>query len=856
MSAPALAPLLAALGALASHWRRRPGQLAALLGGLAAATALWSGIQALNAHARASYDAAARELGGGARLVAAAPGATIDEGVFAALRRAGWSVSPVVEGAVRANGATLRVIGIDPVSAPAGLAPGVFGGGSGDDGGDAGDGGDGGAPGGGHGSRAPGEGDAARDLAAFITPPGLALAAPETLAALGLSPGARPRAQGGRPLPPVRPAAGAPPGALVMDVGMAQAALGLEGRLSALALAGPVPPAAADLPARLGLSMREAPAGADLARLTASFHMNLDAFALLAFLVGLFIARAAAGLAFEQRRPLLRTMRACGLAASTAAWALAIEALGAALVAGLAGLAGGRALARALLPDLAESLNALYGAQLGAELAPGPAWWAGGLAMSCAGALAAALGGVWSAARMPALDSARPTAWRRAQRRRTRLQLAGAAGAGLAGAAAFGALGGLAGGFALLAGAMLSAALALPAALDLALALAERAARRLGALAHWAAADARQQLPGLALALMALLLALGANIGVGAMTEGFRRTFEDWLEQRLTAELYVRAGDPAEADALAAWLAARPEAAAVLRESEARLRIGGWPVALRGAPDHPTYRERWPLLSAEPGARDAIAAGRGAAASEQLARRLGLGLGDELSVPTPRGPWRLRIVALFADYGAAEGKLRVNDAAMAAHFPAADRTRMAVRADPAAVPALAAAVAAHGPGAPQVIDRAALKARSLRIFERTFAVTAALNALTFAVAGAALFAALATLARARLAQSAPVWAMGAPRRALVRLDLAKTVALALGTSALAVPLGVATTWILVAVVNVEAFGWRLPMHVFPGQWLRLAALAGLTAAAASLAASRALSRTPPATLAKVFADER
>ncbi|MEO1314207.1 MAG: hypothetical protein AAFV27_10070, partial [Pseudomonadota bacterium] len=55
-----------------SHWRRRPGQLAALILGLAVATALWSGVQALNAEARASYDRAAEVLGGD-RLAAAVP---------------------------------------------------------------------------------------------------------------------------------------------------------------------------------------------------------------------------------------------------------------------------------------------------------------------------------------------------------------------------------------------------------------------------------------------------------------------------------------------------------------------------------------------------------------------------------------------------------------------------------------------------------------------------------------------------------------------------------------------------------------------------------------------------------------
>jgi len=52
-----------ALSALLSHWWRNPLQLFTLLAGLALATALWSGVQAVNMEARASYDSAAATLG-------------------------------------------------------------------------------------------------------------------------------------------------------------------------------------------------------------------------------------------------------------------------------------------------------------------------------------------------------------------------------------------------------------------------------------------------------------------------------------------------------------------------------------------------------------------------------------------------------------------------------------------------------------------------------------------------------------------------------------------------------------------------------------------------------------------------
>ena len=48
------------LSALLSHWGRHPFQLAMLLVGLSLATALWSGVQAINAEA---LDPATRDAG-------------------------------------------------------------------------------------------------------------------------------------------------------------------------------------------------------------------------------------------------------------------------------------------------------------------------------------------------------------------------------------------------------------------------------------------------------------------------------------------------------------------------------------------------------------------------------------------------------------------------------------------------------------------------------------------------------------------------------------------------------------------------------------------------------------------------
>ncbi len=803
-------PLLAAL---LGHWRRHPIELATLLVGIAVATALWSGVQALNAEARASYARAEAMLGGGTlATVTATGGGELALADYVALRRAGWKVSPVLEGDLRRGGDVLRIVGVEPLTLPAGAV-------------------------------APAGGSAA--LRAFLLPPNQALAAPETVARLA----------GATDLPPRAARDDLPPDTLVVDIAVAARLLDAPDRLTRLlapaeAATRPLPPG---LAGRLSVAPPEQ--HGDLDRLSASFHLNLTAFGFLSFVVGLFIAYAAAGLAFEQRRATFRTLRACGVPARALGLALLAEIAFLALVAGAAGMAGGYLLAAALLPDVAASLRGLYGAHVPGSLSLGPGWWAAGLAMSLVGALAAAGAGLGRAVTLPLLAPAQPQAWLAAERRTLRRRLAAAAALALAALAALAFGRSLAAGFVVMAGLLLAAALALPALLAVVLALGRRRAR--SALAEWAWADARQALGGLSLALMALLLALAVNIGVGTMVDSFRSTFLGYLDQRLAAELYLSGTDDAEAAAMADWLAARPEVSAVLPIWNAPGRYRGWPIELYGFRDDATYRDNWPLLASAPDAWDRAARGEAVLVSEQLARRFDLRLGSTLELATPEGPWQVPIAAIYADYGNAEGQVMLALDALAARWPAADRRRLAVRATPEAVPRLIADLRAAFPlEASQVVDQRGLKAASQRVFDKTFAVTVALNALTFAVAGIALFASLLTLAASRLAQMAPLWALGVTRRRLALLELARACGLAALTALAALPLGLALAWVLTAVVNVRAFGWRLPVDLFPAKWAALLALALAVAALAAAWPALRLRHAAPADLLRSFSNER
>jgi putative ABC transport system permease protein len=813
------------LAVLLSHWRRHPMQLATLLIGLISATALWSGVQALNQQARTSYDRAAATFGGTrTAMLAARSGASFPQKLFVDLRRAGWPVSPVLEGRIQIEGRSFRLLGIEPVTLPAEVG------------------------------NPPAIGRA--DLLSFMTPPGAMLVAPETLSDLKLAEGARPQANGGALLPPLRVQANLVPGVLVVDIGIAQDLLKMPDQLSRL-LIGKTAGKRAPLESIAGDQLRliEPNAETDLERLTDSFHLNLTAFGFLSFFVGLFIVNSAIGLAFEQRLPVLRTLRACGVSARMLNGVLVLELVSLALIAGLIGLVCGYFIAGALLPDVAASLRGLYGAQIPGHLTLKPQWWIAGVAISILGALAAAAVSLTKALRMPLLATAQPFAWQQAQRRWLTYQSALA----LAAFAAAGCLlwfgDSLISGFAVLAALMLGAALILPMFLEFMLSLGQRYARTPVSVWFWA--DSRQQLSGLSLALMALLLALAVNVGVSTMVESFSRTFLVWLDGRLAADVYVNAANDAQAHEIRAWLRERPEVEAVLPGGRADTQLAGAPIEVLGLPDHATYRDNWPLLQSADNAWIKLRPGNAALVSEQLARRLHLSVGDRIEVPASGGNWTLDVAGIYADYGNPKGQIAVNFAALTRRFPEIPLTRMGLRVAPPKIPALIAALQEKfALDDRNVADQATMKADSTRIFNRTFAVTAALNAFTLGVAGVALLTSLLTLANSRLPQLAPLWAIGITRRQLAAIELLKTMSVALITTIFALPLGLLVAWCLLAVVNVKAFGWRLPFHVFPMQLLWLTGVAMAAAVAASALPVIRLARMQPASLIRIFANER
>jgi putative ABC transport system permease protein len=800
----------AAWSALFSHWRRQPLQLLVLVIGLSLATGLWSAVQAINAQARASYDRATAQSMLAFRETLRAPSGVIALQTYIALRRAGWQISPVLEGRYRLGDTWVTLRGVDLTSYPL----------------------------------LPADRDStteSTDLYAAMIAPGQLFTDPQTAALAGETPG----------LPPIVGSTDITAGTALTDMAVAARLLQAPDRLSYLMVLRDqpmgLPPIAEIAP---DLIAEPADPGADAARLTDSFHLNLTAFGLLSFAVGLFIVHGTVGLAFQQRRAMFRTLRALGLPLRTLVTLVMGELLVIALLSGVLGLILGYGIAAALLPNVAATLRGLYGASVDGGLVLRPAWAAAGLMMALAGTAIAGAQGVWRLYRLPLLAAPGVQAWSAAQGHGAQIAAGFGVALALAGVALHVALPGLIGGFALLGGLLLGAALALPLLLATVLTLLARLLR--GPVADWVWSDLRAQLPGLSLALMALLLALATNIGVGTMVSSFRTTFTGWLDQRLASELYVTARTTAQGDEIEQWL--RPRARAILPIRSVPAQLNGRPGAIYGVVDDPTYRDNWPLISAQANVWDVVAQGQGALINEQLARRANLWPGDSVTLMPD---WALPVAGVYSDYGNPEPQAMVALPALLARAPEIENRRFGIRIAPDQAATLAEDLRREFQlSSIDLVDQAQLKARSVAVFENTFVVTGALNVLTLGVAGFAILTSLLTLWTQRLPQVAPVWALGLSRARLARLDLLRSMVLAGVTGLLALPLGLMLAWILLNRINTAAFGWQLPMFLFPADWIRLWLLALAAGALAGALPARHLRRVPPAELLKVFANER
>jgi putative ABC transport system permease protein len=828
---------------MAGEARAHP--LRTLIAVLAIATgvALGLAVNLINRSALAEFAAAVRATAGSAELelrgIGLAARLGFDEAVLERVLRSPMvaAASPVLEleaavlsHAARSDGRreVLRVYGLDPLRARA-ITPGLV-----------------------------GRIDPALEFEAFD--PRAIFLSPAALAHFDLETGDRLQLQQGLEgvefvVAGTLPGAGANQRLAVIDIAAAQWRFERLGRLSRidLDLAPGVSPARLRrelaLPSDVVAVEPEARA-LRASNLSRAYRVNLNVLALVALVTGAFLVFSVQALAIARRRAQFALVRVCGAARRR----IVLQGVGEGVLLGVLGSALGVAAAAAI----AALALALLGGDLGGGYFEGSQpvldWsWPAAALYAALGVFAAVLGSALPARAASHLPAARVLKGQEASSagdtessiRAGLIALALAALLALAPPIGGLALGGYAAVAALLAGGIvLMPACAAALARALAAALA-RSRSPVLLLAVQRVANAPREA---GVMLSGVLASFSLLVAMAVMVSSFRQSVDAWLGAVLPADLYLRAATAVDTaflpPATQHAIAALPGIARVefsrstqLALDPARPNVG---VLVRdlATGDPAAMARALPLIGPA-----LVVSGRPLYVTEAMVDLHGYSLGREVVLPLGAGgEARFVVAGIWRDYArqfgavalaredflALGGDTRVTDAALwLADGTDADALTAALRALP-------------GGEQFELASAASIRALSLRIFDRSFAVTYLLEAVAILIGLAGVAAGFGQQALARLREFGMLRHLGLRRRellAIVALEGVSTTAVGV-LAGFAV--GLLVSLVLIHVINPQSFHWTMG---FDAPWLLLAGVSLallLAAAAAAVAAGRQL----------------
>ena len=497
-----------------------------------------------------------------------------------------------------------------------------------------------------------------------------------------------------------------------------------------------------------------------------------------------------------------------------------VEVLIISLIAGNLGVILSYFLAVSLLPDVAITLNGLFDANLNNGLSMNPTFWFSSLGVSVFGAACSSAPALWKVGTLSPVESSKKIAWYIKTQNNLKYQFAMVLVLLISIIYFFKFGNGLISAFLLLGATLISATLLLPIFLWLSISLILKYKFK-NPIVHWFFADSKQQINSLSVSLMALLIALAINIGVGGMVESFRKTFIGWLDQRLISELYVLAPDVEIAQKIETDFI--DKVSAILPIVNISQKILDVSVDIFGFVTHKTYQNHWPLIKKNIAAWEVLRQEKGLIINEQLSRRLKLGVSEMINFESSLGEKvSLKIVGIYSDYGNPKGQIMLPYGLFKQYFPDVPKLRFAIRLPKEMVPQIKSDLESFFSGKKiMVTDQTEIKALSTKIFDKTFSITSALSLLTLGIAGVALFTSTTALSDSRNSQLAPLWAIGIQQNTLSILETFRALALSILTFIFAVPIGLCVVFLLTNYVNLEAFDWQLPIYYFPSQWISL-----------------------------------
>lgn len=581
-----------------------------------------------------------------------------------------------------------------------------------------------------------------------------------------------------------------------------------------------------------GAELRDAGANTEANRkMLDAFRWNLRILSGIGLIVGAFLIYNTVSVSVARRRGEIGVLRALGATQPGVRALFLAEAAVLGFAGGALGAAMGRLLAQAAVGTLATTVNTLYVSSTPSAISLG---W-GHIALSVVLGLTVALLAAFAPAREAGRIAPIEAMARGGGEYRFHLAVKRNAAAGglllaaggvfskmppIGGRPLFGYLAAL---LLILGGALLTPALVL-----LLHRLTHHRIRRvLGVEAMLASRGLVGSLRRSSILVAALATAVAMITSVAIMVGSFRETVAAWMDTQLTADIYIRAAAPSAPgvfppmDArIADELESLPEVAAVDRFRSVPIQAGGLPASFGFGDSQRMLREgRMRFLPGEDRAAilRKLPAGPYVVVSEPFSRKHNVSTGGRFPLPLPGGPMMVTVLGVYTDYSNERGAVYGDRRVFGERFPQPLVSNIGVTLKPGVSIAQGERAIEKRLASRQVLITAnrALREHAMHIFDQTFAITWALEAVAIFVAVMGVAGALATLVIDRRRELSVLRFLGASTGQIRSLVYFEAGLLGLLSNAAGLALGFALSLILIYVINRQSFGWTFQFH-WPG----------------------------------------
>lgn len=333
----------------------------------------------------------------------------------------------------------------------------------------------------------------------------------------------------------------------------------------------------------------------------------------------------------------------------------------------------------------------------------------------------------------------------------------------------------------------------------------------------------------------ALSTAIALLTAVGIMVGSFRETVVVWMDDLLQADLFLSPAVPAGADRHPTMSAEIPTQLAQLAEVDAvdqlrtyEIRYQGLPATLGGMDARSGgRRRRRSFLSGAPAEevfRQLIGSDT-VIVSEPFANKHRIRAGDVLTLSLGGKLGTFRVLDVYYDYSSERGLILMDRGTLLHYLPGGEPSNVAVYLKSGvSLDDGQRAVERVLAGRRVVVARnRILRDQAVQVFDRTFAITYILEALTVLVAVIGVGGALLALVIDRRREFGLLRFLGAADLQVRRIILFEAGLLGALANISGVALGLILSLLLTKVINKQSFGWTIQFH-----WPVLVLLSGLS----------------------------